>query len=140
MLTTHAAGRGFIIRWEKAIDGSDPTIEKVAEETVRRGAKFIVFDASRAPCIDSAGLRWMLGLRARAEAAGVVLRIVARPGSKVARNLNLLNMDLDIFPSAVEAWQAAGRRVLLRQNAQIVREDSRREHEAETGTAHHDAL
>lgn len=65
----------------------------------------LLLDTTRASYADSDGLRWLLALKAACDAEGFPLRILARKGGRVWRNLRLLNANLALFASGRAAWR-----------------------------------
>ena len=97
-------GRVFVIRCDGPLDGRAAAPERIAQQA--RGARVLLVDATAAPYADSEGLRWLLRLRQLAGEAGQCLRIAARRGGRVWRNLMLLHYDFEIFASARSAWES----------------------------------
>lgn len=66
----------------------------------------VVVDLRRADYIDSQGVRALIRLHERLEAAGSELRLVVRPSSRVQRVLTLLRLvdRFRIFPTGSDAW------------------------------------
>jgi anti-anti-sigma regulatory factor len=99
--------RWLLLRcWDRPLDGGGPTPSEVAAQCHACGAHFVLLDITGAPYADSEGLRWLLRLRDTLEAEGKDLRIAARRGGKVWRNLDLLGADFEIFDSVRAAWKA----------------------------------
>ena len=97
-------GRVFVIRCEGPLDGDAVEPEVIAQRA--RGARVVLVDATASPYADSEGLRWLLRLREETIAAGQCLRIAARRGGRIWRNLTLLRSDFNIFASARSAWES----------------------------------
>ena len=98
-------GRVLLLRVTGPLDGGAPDPRQVTASANACGARFVLLDATRAPYADSGGLRWLLGLRSELDEAGRQLHIAAKRGSKVWRNLDLLNAGLEIFGSVGAAWK-----------------------------------
>lgn len=66
----------------------------------------IVLDLRRTEFVDSAGIRALMSLQARAEAAEAELRLVTQPGGQVHKVLGMLRLEsrFQIFNSMVDAW------------------------------------
>jgi len=107
MKTTNefATGRILLLRCNEALDGSGLTPEQITDLTKTNGIRYLLVDTTEARYADSGGLRWLLRLRQAVASAGKRLRIVARPGSKVWRNIQLLETDLEVYPSLARAWK-----------------------------------
>jgi len=99
------AGRVFLIRSGSSLDGAGSTPEEIASHASKSGAKFLIIDASNAAWVDTPGIRWLLQLRSNLEAMGKKLRIVSRSQSRVSRNLELLNVQIDRFDTVAGAWK-----------------------------------
>ena len=106
MTTTRHLGRVFLLRWDGPLDGSGPAPAQVAAGAVCADARFLLLDLSHVPFADSGGLRWLLALTGETAAAGLGLRVAARPGGKVRRNLALLQAGLELYDSVARAWKA----------------------------------
>lgn len=103
------SGRVLVLRWEGVLDGSGPTPEQVFASAQRRHARFLLLDTTDVPYADSDGLRWLRRLRDVMEERGHSLRIAARPQGRVWRSLSLVQIDLDVYASARQAWKTPWR-------------------------------
>lgn len=100
-------GRWLLLRcWDNPLDGRGPTPAQVAAQAYACAAHFVLLDVTDAPYADSDGLRWLLRLRDTLEAEGKCLRIAARRGGKIWRNLDLLGADFEVFESVRTAWKS----------------------------------
>ena len=106
----HLSGRVLLLEWEGPLDGSDPSHVAAAARALTSQERFLLLDMTRAAYADTAGLRWLFRLRDRAEASGKRLRIAARRGGKVWRNLALLAAGIDVYESLPQAWAAPWQR------------------------------
>ena len=104
----YGCGRRLLLRWGGPLDGRGPAPALVAARSDAGAVRLVLLDMTGAPYADSDGLRWLLRLRDGLEARGKGLRIAARPGGNVWRNLGLLGADLDVFESVRAAWKAPG--------------------------------
>lgn len=102
-------GRVLLLRWQGAVDGSGPSAKKMGDQAHADGARFVLLDFTRAPFIDTAGLRWLLALKCDMEERGFGLRLAAKRGGKVWRNVALLDVGLDMYGSVGAAWNAPWR-------------------------------
>lgn len=103
----HGVGRVLLLRVGGALDGSLPAPDQVAASARAAGARFVLLDATGASYADSDGLRWLLRVREMLEGSGKRLRIAARRGGKVWRNLALLDARLEMYGSVGGAWKEA---------------------------------
>ena len=101
----HNAGRVFIIRSGESIDGGGSSPEEVATHASSSGAKYLIIDASDAAFVDTPGMRWLIKLCGLLDSAGKKLRIVSRSKSRVTRNIELLNVQIDRFDTVAGAWK-----------------------------------
>src|SRR4029079_18758765 len=97
-------GRVLLLHARGPLEGSGAAPERIAARMRDAGARLLLLDATVAPYADSDGLRWLLRLRAEGEKAGQSLRIVARQGGKVWRNLMLLEVEWEMYGSLRHAW------------------------------------
>lgn len=103
-------GRVLIVRFgQRPLDGESVTSSLSVKDLIRRarrgGARALVLDARDSPYADSGGLRWLLKLKEAADESGLSLRTVVASGSKVRRNLALLNAGLDLYENLQSAWR-----------------------------------
>ena len=96
----------LLVRFEAPFSGG-PSVESVRQEWRARRPQAVVLDATGASYVDSDGLRWLLSLKSACDAEGLPLRILAKRGGKVWRNLILLNANLALFGSGRAAWRGA---------------------------------
>ncbi len=99
-------GRVLLLRWEEQLDGSGPTPEQVAATAYCSGARYALLDLTHAAYADSEGLRWLLLLRNALDGHDIGLRIAARAGGKVWRNLKILEANLDLYETVALAWKS----------------------------------
>jgi ABC-type transporter Mla MlaB component len=113
-MTGHSydCGRLLLFRWDGPLDGHGPTPAQVAAQSRVCAARNVLLDATHTPYADSDGLRWLLRLQDHLQAQGKGLRIAARRGSKVWRNLILLGAGLEVFESVRAAWKAPSPRIV----------------------------
>ncbi|HTE18267.1 MAG TPA: STAS domain-containing protein [Armatimonadota bacterium] len=66
----------------------------------------VVLDLRGVDYIDSDGVRALLRVQQDVETDSGAIRLVVRPGSRVARTLSLLRLEhrFEIFESALDAW------------------------------------
>src|SRR3712207_6745136 len=100
-----AVGRVLLLRWEAPLDGMGEPPQQVAARAAQNASRTVLLDITGVPYVDSDGLRWLLRLQNELEATGRTLRIAARRGGKVWRNLALLDAGLDLHESVASAWK-----------------------------------
>lgn len=93
--SVHQAGRTLLIRCIGPLGG--PTPEVTIEEAKAAHARIVIVDAMPADYADSDGLRWLLTLRAAAMEQHIEVRIAAREGSNIWRNLLLLRAGFPLY-------------------------------------------
>ncbi|MBC8101909.1 MAG: hypothetical protein H7Z41_04895 [Cytophagales bacterium] len=106
-------GRVLLVRCGHCpLDGESGSSGVRVSEIIARarsgGARTVLLDATASPYADSGGLRWLLHLKQAAEESGLALRTVAAPGSRIVRNLSLLDAGLDVYDDLHAAWSANG--------------------------------
>jgi hypothetical protein len=106
-ITLHGVGRMLLLRCDAPLSSDSLSVDSVRQELTRRRCRGVLLDVTRASYADSDGLRWLLALKAACDAGGIPLRILARKGGRVWRNLRLLNANRALFASGRAAWRGA---------------------------------
>lgn len=100
-------GRALMLRASEPLDAVSLLCRTPPHEIVTRargaGCRVVVLDVYPAAYADSDGLRWLLALREELAAAPLPLHVVARPHSRVRRNLDLLRADLTLYDAVQDA-------------------------------------
>jgi hypothetical protein len=99
--TVHQAGRALLIRCVGPLGGPPP--EDTIQAAKSAHARIIIVDAMPADYADSDGLRWLLMLRAAAIEQHIEVRIAAREGSNIWRNLLLLRAGFPLYANVQAA-------------------------------------
>ncbi len=80
----------------------------IAARACSEHSRVVVLDAYPTEYADSDGLRWLLALRTALAASAMPLHVVARPASRVRRNLDLLRADLSLYDTVQDALKPGG--------------------------------
>ena len=91
----HHAGRALLICCVGPLGGPAPEI--TIGEAKAAHARIVIVDAMCADYADSDGLHWLLTLRAAAAEQHIEVRIAAREGSNIWRNLLLLRAGFPLY-------------------------------------------
>ncbi|MBB4772714.1 STAS domain-containing protein [Actinomadura livida] len=101
-----------IVALSGALDGaSAPALRAHLIGALRRSGRLLILDLGEVASADAAGLAVLVGIRRRAAALGITLRLVA-PGPQVAALLRVtaLGRALPVYPDPDSLLEAPARR------------------------------